>query len=65
MKNNKLKELRKKHNLSCLELQEKAGVSGATISRYENEKLEGKISNWKKLADYFGVSFDYLVGWED
>ncbi|MCK8628172.1 helix-turn-helix domain-containing protein [Fructobacillus cardui] len=65
MKNNKLKELRTKNELSCKALENETDISAATISRYENCKIGGQVNVWKTLADYFGVSFDYLVGWED
>lgn len=65
MRKNRLRELRKNNSLSCKSLEKVTGISGATINRYENCQIEGKITIWKKLADYFGVSFEYLVGWED
>ena len=36
-----------------------------TISRYENGEREPSISDLIKIADYFGVSLDYLVGRSD
>ncbi|WP_421823508.1 helix-turn-helix domain-containing protein [Fructobacillus fructosus] len=65
MKNNRLLKLRKQHGLSCNKLQKISGISQATISRYENGLIEGRVSVWKKLADYFEVSFEYLLGWTD
>ncbi len=37
-------------------------VSIGTISNYENEEHEPSIETLCKLADYFNISIDYLVG---
>ena len=36
-----------------------------TISRYENLEREADYSTLIKIADYFGVSLDYLLGRTD
>lgn len=59
----RLKELRKEHGLSQEELAKFSSVSFPTISRYENGlRDEPKLSILKKLANYFDVTIDYLVG---
>ena len=61
----RLKELRIDKNLSNRTLGDAIGVSGSTISRWENELFEPNISELKSLAKFFGVSADYLIGLED
>ena len=57
----KLKELRKKQNLTQLELANKIGVVESTISLYESGKREPDISTLIKLADCLNTSIDELV----
>ncbi|WP_304598899.1 helix-turn-helix domain-containing protein [Lactobacillus intestinalis] len=59
---NRLKELRKENNLSQRELGKAIGVTGQAISLYERGDREPKLKILEKLADYFGVSVDYLRG---
>lgn len=56
----KLKELRLNSNLSQKELADVAKVSQKTISNYENGENNQSIDALIKLADYLGVSLDYL-----
>lgn len=59
----RLKELRKEHNLTQEDLSKLSGVSFPTISRYENGlRDEPKLTILKKLANYFDVTIDYIVG---
>lgn len=37
------------------------GVSQATISRWKNGKSEPSLETMQQLAEYFGVSVDYLL----
>lgn len=62
---NKLKELRKLHNVSQEELSKKLSVTEKTISRWENEKTQIKPDKAQKLAEYFNVSVAYLLGYID
>lgn len=59
---NRLKRLRKQHNLSTRALGEIVGVSNATISRYETGKRDPDLVIAYKLAEYFGVTVEYLCG---
>lgn len=59
---NRLKELRHEKNLTLRELGEKVGMRNSTLSQYETNKREPKLETWKKLADFFNVPFDYLLG---
>lgn len=57
----RLKELRKRANVSQSELGEILGVTGQTVLNWENGIYEPKIEHLIKLADYFNVTIDYLV----
>ena len=67
---NRLKELRQEKGISLTKLseilEEKYGVSVSTsqLMYYEKENSEPRNKQlWKKLADYFGVSEAYLLGY--
>ncbi len=57
-----LKELRKENNLSLKELGIILGIAESTVSLYENEKREPDNKMLLKIANYFNVSVDYLLG---
>ena len=59
---NRLKELRKEKGLTQKGLADEIGVSKITVLRWENEERQIKIDKAQKLADYFGVSVGYLLG---
>lgn len=61
----RLKELRQDKNLGQNELADKIGISNASISYYENGKQEPTASTIIKIALYFNVSTDYLLGLKD
>ena len=58
----KLKELRTAVGLTQTELAEKLGISDKSLHRYENEKSKPDFFALSKLATYFDVSADYLLG---
>ena len=67
---NRLKELRQGKGISLTKLseilEEKYGISATTSQLMYYEKGEREPRNkqfWKKLADYFGVSEAYLLGY--
>lgn len=57
-----LKELRKDHKLSQAELAQKLNTTRQYYSDYECEKFELPLHHLEFLADFFGVSADYLLG---
>ncbi|MBE5730640.1 MAG: helix-turn-helix transcriptional regulator [Clostridiales bacterium] len=61
----RLKELRKKRNISQLKLALDLNMNQNTISRYENMERQADYETLVKFAEYFGVSIDYLLGRED
>lgn len=59
---NRIKELRKKNNLTLKGLGKKVGLADNTLSQYETGKRHPKFEVWQKIADYFDVSVPYLQG---
>ena len=58
----KLKDLRKKRGLSQREIAERLNLTKTTYWSYETGRTKPTIEIMFKLADYFGVSIDYLLG---
>ena len=65
--NNRLKELRSAVGLNQSEMAEKLGVSVSSYQKYEREKnsIMPSIEVLIKIAEFFGVSVDYLLGREN
>ena len=59
---NRLKKLRKERQLSQDELGEALNLHGRTIGYYESQDRDPSPDTIIKLADFFGVSIDYLMG---
>lgn len=57
----RLKELRKKRNVSQVKLAIDLNMSQNSISRYETGEREPDFASLIKIADYFNVSIDYLL----
>lgn len=62
---NRLKELRKQKGLTQQGLADEISVSKITVLRWENEERQIKPEKAQQLADYFGVSVGYLLGYEE
>lgn len=59
----RLKELRESRNMSQREFATAFGVSPATVGMWENgEREPKKLEDLQRIADYFEVSVDYLLG---
>lgn len=58
----RLKELRNQKGIYQKELAEVLGVSRPTITQYEQGKRNPDTDMLNKIADYFEVSVDYLLG---
>lgn len=58
----KLKELRKEANITQVEFAEKFNISKGTIAMWETDKREPDYVTLSKIADFFNVSVDYLLG---
>lgn len=63
-KSNRIKELRENMNLSQRELANFVKTSQANLSRWEQGIIEPSIVECWKLANFFGVTIDYLCGKE-
>ncbi len=61
----RIRLLRTEKNIGQNYLAEKLGVSNASISYWENAKQEPSVQVLYKMAVYFDVSADYILGLED
>ena len=61
----KLQLLRKEKNTMQKDIASLLGLSVRAYQFYEKNENEPNLSNLIKLADYFDVSLDYLVGRSD
>lgn len=57
-----LKKLRVSHSLTQKELGDKVGLSKAVVSKYENGLGYPTFEVLIRLASYFNVTTDYLLG---
>lgn len=60
--NEKLKELRIEKKFSQKDVAQSLGIDRTTYTKYETGKSEPDFETIKKLADFFGVSIDSLLG---
>jgi len=58
----RLRFLREEKGITQQELGNHIDLTKANISKYENGKLEPSIDMLNRIAEFFGVSSDYLVG---
>lgn len=63
--NNRLRELRKEKGLTQVELAKILNVSDRSVGFYETGERDPDTDTLKKLADYFDVAIDYLLGRSD
>ncbi len=61
----RIKSLRTEKNLSQESLAKKIQSNQKQISKWELNKIEPNIDALSRLADYFEVSVDYLIGRAD
>ena len=61
----RLRKLRKSRNISQLKLALDLNTTQNTISRYENMERQADYEMLIKIADYFDVTIDYLLGRTD
>lgn len=57
----RLKELRKEKKLKQEDIAEICDVASQTISNWENNITQPPFEVVKKIAEYFGVTIDYLL----
>nr|DAT34541.1 MAG TPA: Repressor protein CI [Caudoviricetes sp.] len=61
---NRLKELRKGKKLTQVEFSKEIKIPYRTIQSWENGESQIKPDKAQQLAEYFGVSVGYLLGYE-
>lgn len=61
----RLRELRRKRNISQVKLAMDLSLNQNNISRYETGEREADYATLIAFADYFHVSVDYLLGRTD
>lgn len=61
----RIKNLREDRDLKQETLAEMLGVRQTTYSKYELGKINVPIEMLIKIADFYGVTLDYLVGRSD
>lgn len=59
---NKLVGKGQKRGKTILQMSVESGISYVTFYKYVTGRMTPGIENLGKLADYFGVSTDYLLG---
>ena len=64
MLNEGIKELRNNLNLTQVELANNLNVTKQCVSNRENNNIQPSVDMLVKIAVYFGVSADYLLGLE-
>ena len=60
-----LRSLRETEKLKQSELAEKLDVTQRKVSYWENDQVEPSLSELWKIADFFNLSIDELIGRKD
>ena len=53
------------HGVTSYKVSKETGISQSTLSDWKKGKITPKSDTMKKIADYFGVSVDYLMTGEE
>ena len=61
----RIRDLREDHDKTQTEIAEVLGTSQTMYARYERGASELPIRHLMRLADYYGVTTDYLLGRTD
>lgn len=62
MLNEQIRELRGSRGISQIQLANKLGVTKQSVSNWENDNILPSIEMLVKIANFFEVSTDYLLG---
>ena len=65
MLNERIRVLRISRGVSQVELAKALGVTKQSVSNWENDNIQPSIDMLVRLAEYFSVSTDYLLGLEN
>lgn len=60
----RIAQLRKSRSMSQFQLAKTLNIATSTLGMYETNKRKPNTEMLEKLADFFGVSIDYLLGRE-
>ena len=60
----RIRFLRQSRELNQVQLADKLGVTKQSISNWENDNIMPSVEMLEKVADFFQVSTDYLLGRE-
>ena len=58
----KIKELRESRGILQIELAKQLGIARNTLSQYETGKRSPDLDTLQKIADYFNVSIERVLG---
>ena len=58
-------QLLEKYNVTPYKVSKETGVAQTTLSDWKRGRSTPKSDNMKKIADYFGVTVDYLMAGHD
>ena len=58
----RIRFLRQSHELNQVQLAEKLGVTKQSVSNWENDNIVPSVDMLEKIADFFNVTTDYLLG---
>lgn len=61
----RLKQLLTEHHLTQRQLSDSLNIASSTLNGYANDYREPDFATLISLADYFGVSIDYILGNSD
>lgn len=57
--------LLKEHGVTAYQVAKATGISTGSLSDWKNGRSSPKAEKLRKIADYFNVSVDYLLGKEE
>ena len=55
-------QLLRERGITAYRVSKDTGITSATLSDWKKGKTQPKVDKLQKIADYFGVSLDYLCG---
>lgn len=61
----RVKYLRQSRELNQVQFVQKMGVTKQSVSNWENDNIMPSVEMLEKIADFFNVTADYLLGRED
>ena len=62
MLNDRIRQLREASGLTQVELARELAVTKQSVSNWENNNIQPSVEMVIAIADFFGVTMDYLLG---